>query len=422
MKNLMYIRLLQSAVLSCMVSACLPVWAFDTKALPGEPQVREALESLPEVKAARATINLEMAGRKRLEAGPYEWTVKAGQQQRRDNFTQSRYSEQELAIEKQARWFGKQGKDVAIGDQAVMRAEAGLGDAWHESAKLLLQSWFDWQKEFATVQTLNKQLQLLSQQTQATQKRFKAGDAAKTELLLAGAEQQRVTGLLRLAQSRADHLRIEIERRFPGVLVSGLEPIPEPEPLNQTTDSWVALILKHNHELEMLEAETNRARLLTERSRLDAVPDPVFGIRAAQERDRQEKLLGVTLAIAIPGDLRKASAAQALAAQNATEENARKNMTRIEREAYKTVTAAQAAFGNYEQLKLTDEQFQETARLLSRAYTLGEAPLSDTLIARRQALEARLAADTAQLDALYTYYRVMLDAHELWALAEHDEK
>jgi outer membrane protein TolC len=62
---------------------------------------------------------------------------------------------------------------------------------------------------------------------------------------------------------------------------------------------------------------------------------------------------------------------------------------------------------------------ERNAELIARAYALGEAGLNDTLNARRLAVEGRLAAATAQLDAAEARYRLMLDAHQLWPLDEH---
>jgi cobalt-zinc-cadmium efflux system outer membrane protein len=53
---------------------------------------------------------------------------------------------------------------------------------------------------------------------------------------------------------------------------------------------------------------------------------------------------------------------------------------------------------------------------VSRAYELGESPLSDTLLARRQALEALSAAEQAQIDALEAQARLLLDMHAIWSL------
>ncbi len=53
---------------------------------------------------------------------------------------------------------------------------------------------------------------------------------------------------------------------------------------------------------------------------------------------------------------------------------------------------------------------------MARAYALGEIGLADVLTARRLAIEARLAAITAQLEAAQARYRLLLDAHQLWPL------
>jgi cobalt-zinc-cadmium efflux system outer membrane protein len=49
------------------------------------------------------------------------------------------------------------------------------------------------------------------------------------------------------------------------------------------------------------------------------------------------------------------------------------------------------------------------------AYRLGEATLSDALTTRRLALDAALAAESAQIDALAANARLHLDAHMIWA-------
>ena len=59
---------------------------------------------------------------------------------------------------------------------------------------------------------------------------------------------------------------------------------------------------------------------------------------------------------------------------------------------------------------------QRNAELAERAYSLGEVNLADVIAARRIAVEARLAATLAKLDATEARYRLMLDAHELWPL------
>ena len=61
---------------------------------------------------------------------------------------------------------------------------------------------------------------------------------------------------------------------------------------------------------------------------------------------------------------------------------------------------------------------RSSAAAIGRGYALGGVPLQEVLIARRQAMEARLAALTAQLDAQEARYRLMLDAHRLWPIED----
>lgn len=58
-----------------------------------------------------------------------------------------------------------------------------------------------------------------------------------------------------------------------------------------------------------------------------------------------------------------------------------------------------SAYDNWRNLQAAAEQLERGAAMTARAYALGEAGLTDLLIARRQAIEARLAATVARMDA-----------------------
>jgi hypothetical protein len=51
--------------------------------------------------------------------------------------------DQEIAIERPLRWFGKASKDAAIGDKTVDMAQLSYADSWHEAGRSLLNDWFD---------------------------------------------------------------------------------------------------------------------------------------------------------------------------------------------------------------------------------------------------------------------------------------
>jgi len=85
-------------------------------------------------------------------------------------------------------------------------------------------------------------------------------------------------------------------------------------------------------------------------------------------------------------------------------------------------TAFVMARGMYESHQMANEgalAMQENAKLVQRAYALGEGDLQSLLLARRQATAAENSALQAQVSALKAYYGLLTDAHFIWDL-EHD--
>ena len=59
---------------------------------------------------------------------------------------------------------------------------------------------------------------------------------------------------------------------------------------------------------------------------------------------------------------------------------------------------------------------QESARLMQRAYTLGEAELQALLLVRLQATAAAQSALAAKAAALKANYQLLIDANLIWDL------
>jgi len=97
-------------------------------------------------------------------------------------------------------------------------------------------------------------------------------------------------------------------------------------------------------------------------------------------------------------------------------ENARAVRLKVEADALAAAFRADSAQTLWRQLADIGRQSGSNAALVARAYELGESPLSDTLLARRQALEALSAAEQAQIDALEAQARLLLDMHAIWSL------
>lgn len=192
-----------------------------------------------------------------------------------------------------------------------------------------------------------------------------------------------------------------------------------PQAVEHDLSYWQALVLDDNHELGMVQSETRIRQLLAQRSRAERIPDPTVGLRYSSEKEGEEKVAGVYVAVPLSFGLRGANAEiarhQAEIAQNREVAIRR----RLEGDVYAAYTQAVNNYMIWQQAQEAAHSVSETAELVARAYTLGENSLSDALNARRLALESGLAAGMAQLDANEARYRLLLDAHQLWPLDLH---
>jgi outer membrane protein TolC len=162
-------------------------------------------------------------------------------------------------------------------------------------------------------------------------------------------------------------------------------------------------------------------QLLAQRSRADQMPDPTVGLRYSNEMAGNEKVAGVYISIPLSFGHRSA-VAEGVAQQAAIAADQEAFVKRrLEGDIYAAHTQAVKSFDTWQQAHEAALAIRSNAELVGKAYSLGESSLSDSLTARRFALESSLAENLAQLDANEARYRLLLDAHQLWPLDEHDE-
>lgn len=386
--------------------------------LPPPVQVKKALDEHLLVLNASSTLKMELANRQRWNDGSYEFNLRAGSAQRQVVNTGQKLKEWDVALERPFRLPNKADIDQNIGTVSVERAEYALGDARHEAGRLLLKLWFTWQRERATADLWQKQAEILKQQAEMTEKRVKAGDAPKLELnqAMAAAAQAGVTS--HQANMRAKLAGNDLTRAFPAIQLPEQLAATQPVAIEHDLAYWKSHILDDNHELGMVQAHNQVQQLMAERSRADQVPDPTLGLRYSNEMAGNEKVTGVyfivPLSIGHRSAIAKGAEQQAVIAAD-QEAFVRR---RLEGDIY---AAHLQATQNYDAWQLAHEaatSVRNNAELVSRAYRLGEAGLSESLTARRQALESSLAENLARLDANESHYRLLLDAHMLWAQEE----
>jgi outer membrane protein TolC len=163
-------------------------------------------------------------------------------------------------------------------------------------------------------------------------------------------------------------------------------------------------------------AEARRLQIVAARVDANRLPDPTLGARLSSERDGAEKVFGLSFAFPLPGAARTANAQSASAESRAATQREAAVLRRLEAQTGALYTIASRSYEAARRAESAAAGLQRNAELTERAYSLGEVNLADAITARRLAVEARLAATLASLDAAEARYRLLLDAHELWPI------
>jgi outer membrane protein TolC len=390
----------------------LPVAGEQLYALPAEPQVRTVLRALPQLRESGLHGELAVSERNLLEAGPGEWVVRAGVARRTADG--QRYREQEAAIERTVRWFGKAAQDRAIGDKGLDVAEAQRADAWHEAGRALMRDWYGALRGEATVRRLAEQHALVEQLQEIAAKRVKAGDAPALELLQAQTEVLRSRAAVEQADKELAQALQLLATMYPGLPAPRADQLPEPKAAPAAVAADVTRLMDDNHELELAQAQAQWQQLKARRADSDRMPDPTLGVRMSRERDGQERLLGFSVSMPLPGAARSADAASAVVRARMADEHVAQVRRQVELDARRTVADQRQSYQIWRSLGQVAAHSRRQADLMERAYQAGESTLSEALLSRRQAHDATLAAQTAQISALAAAARTELDAHALW--------
>jgi len=417
---MMRLKLISAALLAALPFCALSAETPHPELPPTEAAVR-VLRDFPLVQAAGHVLRAEEANKDKLAAGPHEWALRLTRQQREVQLNPTqRYSEWDASLERALRLPGKGALDESLGAAGVAAAELVLGDALHEASRLLLANWFEWLRQKETLNQWQEQVKLLERQSKAVKRRVELGDASRIEGAQASAALAQAAAQLAQAKAKEASARIELSRRFPGLPLPENTPDTLPGAPQGTPEFWRAAILEHNHEMGMARAESLKARLSAQRSDKERLPDPTIGVRMGRERGGEEHIAGLTLSFALPGAARGATARAALAQADAASSREAAVLRKVQSEAEALEQSVRAQHAAWLDSREAAQQLSQAADMTERAYALGEGSLAETLMARRLAFEAQLAAQLARLTDLENQDRLLLDGHKLWPLDMDD--
>ncbi|MEP7313162.1 MAG: TolC family protein [Pseudomonadota bacterium] len=388
--------------------------------LPPESVVRGAMEASPRLQGAHEAIASGLAIQQRLDAGTHEWEISA-MTQRRTDAVGIRRDEQEYGLQRGMRWPWKASLDRQMGAQARDVGELAYADAWHEAGRSILDLWFGWLDAELGLQRLNEQLRVLVDQEQTVERRVNAGDAAQLELQLATAQTRHLQATRGDIARNSLQAREALLREFPDLALPLPGSIADPVALSDDDGTWFDRIVVDNHEIELAEAHAEAARLASVRSGRERLADPKLGLRYSGNLDGDREVIGLQISMALGGEGRSADSARARSAARAAASESQGVRLAVESAARSAISDARLRYQSWRDLASAAQQTQQTAAAVARGYALGEFDLATMLNSRRTALDLQQALESAQLAALKAHARVLLDAHQLWALP-HDEE
>lgn len=372
--------------------------------LQQDPGVQEAASGL------EAAANI--AGM--LRASPNEWNLKLSSQRR--SYTTGPDSDEWAAqLERTLRLPNKRALDHRLADAEAQVAQARYGNAMQQAARDLAELYTQWAGAVRARALMAEQVKFGEENLRVVRLRQRAGDASTLEVNAVEADTAQIRGRLSAAVSEEHKALAKLQIRFPGAHTNALA-LAQPRAIDEPEDVWKDRILSISDPLKIAQVELAQAELTASRARANRLPDPTIGVFTASEVYSNESIVGVNVAVPIPGRYRNRQLGQAVA-QVAMARAARDQQQRIIE--IEVAEAYADATGNFERWRLAEESAAKTgesARLNQRAYSLGEADLQTLLLSRRQAVEAMDSALDAQVMALKSYYRLLVDAHLVWGL------
>ena len=349
---------------------------------------------------------------------PYEWAASYTHQQRdysSADLTEPRTSnEWNLELERGLRLPGKIGADKRIASASLSAAQAHFNLAQRRAVENLIASYSDSLLAQAHLHLLTQQYEFARNNLDAVMKRVKSGDAAALEARLAEAEAANVAARLSLADTQAMSAWSYLLQRYPAIKVDRASPLPEPIAIHQPFVWWQAQIEAASDELKLAQAEQQAAGAAADRASLDRLPDPTIGVFTARENYSNEQIVGVRIRMALPSKRRSLTLRQKLNQSLLAKDTFELTRRQLK---FSTQRAFSQAKGDFRRWQLAEQNAsaqRDNARLLQKAYSLGEQDLQSLLLGQQQSLRAAEDEQSARAAALKSYYQILLDAKLLW--------
>ena len=385
--------------------------------LPPFARIDRLLADTPALHEAQAMQQAAQHRGQALRSGTQEFTGQAQVQQRRidappDN---GNFVEWQLLLNRPFRLPSQAQADDRLADALTTAATAALVGARQQLLTDVLVAWFAAQRARAEAELAQQSLGLMLRQVQALQRRQSLGDASLLELEQVQAEEARAQSALLLAQGLASSSRAALEARYPALAA---DPTLDGQAGStaqlalpaRSGDALRALVEQRSPALARDRAALQQAQANAGQATAARSAQPTVGAYVGSDRGGRERIIGLQLSMPFGGPARvsteRAARAEVDAAQWRLQDTQAQTLAEFQR---LWATSQSQAAGVQAMDQAAQAQTRASARML-RAYQLGEAGISDWLLARRSALDAVRQALQSRFDAAQSAALLKLQA------------
>ena len=299
---------------------------------------------------------------------------------------------------------GERARSAALGDAQWQQVQSQQRAAQWQLAAQVRQAWWDWQRARSDLALAQDRLHSARQLAADVQRRWQAGDLARTDGLQAQAVAAQAEAAQAEAQGALQAARAALSAwgALPGTAPGA--PAPQDWRAEPLADAAAQAVPYTHPALAQAQAQAQVARHTAELAAVQRRANPELSVAATRGRDQagERYRQSVTLGLRIPlGDNALAQAKEAAAQADALEQETRlqRERERLAQDLHAAQARVAAAQAQSDAAARHAALVQETLGHVDKAFRLGEADWPTRLRAEQDAAQAQRQLARARIDA-----------------------
>ena len=299
---------------------------------------------------------------------------------------------------------GERARSAALGDAQWQQVQSQQRAAQWQLAAQVRQAWWDWQRARSDLALVQDRLHSARQLAADVQRRWQAGDLARTDGLQAQAVVAQAEAAQAEAQGALQAARAALSAwgALPGTAPGA--PAPQDWRAEPLADAAAQAVPDTHPALAQAQAQAQVARHTAELAAVQRRANPELSVAATRGRDQagERYRQSVTLGLRIPlGDNALAQAKEAAAQADALEQETRlqHERERLAQDLHAAQARVAAAQAQSDAAARHAALVQETLGHVDKAFRLGEADWPTRLRAEQDAAQAQRQLARARIDA-----------------------